>query len=316
MSYVERQIDLTITLQQAQNAPAGSSSPTFQGTNSNTVKISGGGPAAKNGLHISAQIVRAGGNSLGNAEIQVYNLPLSIMNQLSTLGTPLLYQVGKNTVLVEAGDASGMSAVFSGTIVAAWAEFTPEGDAIFNISAFVGALNATAPAQSTTYPNGVSVATAMANFATLSGYNFENDGVTTQLPPSYFSGSVLAQIQACAAAAGIEFIIDDASNTLAIWPKGGSRGGAVPLISAETGMVGYPRFTANGVEVEVLFTPSIGYGQKIQIKGIITPANQTWVVFYLDYDLECQAPDGPWFMRLQAAPPGFVAVSSPGTFRQ
>jgi hypothetical protein len=107
-----------------------------------------------------------------------------------------------------------MSAVFSGTIVEAFAEFTQDGDAIFNIQAFIGKLGAVAPAASTSYRNPVSAATVMAHLASVAGYTFENNGVMTQLPPSYFSGSIIAQIQKCAAAANISYIID--GNVLAI----------------------------------------------------------------------------------------------------
>ena len=91
MSYVERLIDLTITLGATPQNP----NPTFQGTASNTVKITG--------LRTSVAIVKAGGRGLSTAQVRVYGLPLSVMNQLSTLGVPIVYWVGKNTITIEAG---------------------------------------------------------------------------------------------------------------------------------------------------------------------------------------------------------------------
>jgi hypothetical protein len=73
-------------------------------------------------------------------------------------------------------------------------------------------------------------------------------------------------------------------------------------------MVGYPRYTANGISFETLFNPAIGYGQQVELKSILDPACGTFVVYYLDYDLECQAPDGPWFTHVKATAPKFFVL--------
>lgn len=308
-NYVERTINLTITLQPAQNAAPGTSPPTFKGTADNVIKVQGGGPAAQNGLHIGVQITKAGGNFLGLAVVQIYNLPISIMNQLSTLGTPLLQQVGVNTIVIEAGDATnGMSVVFDGDIYEAWAAFTTDGDAVFHITAQVGAVNAAASTPPTTYSAPVSAAVVMADLAARGSYGFRNYGVTVQLPPTYLSGSLLHQIQQVKDAAGIEYSIDVPGNTLSIWPQGGNIDGLIPLVSATTGMVGYPRYTANGLSFKSLFNASIGYAQRVQVESILTPACGTFVVVYMDYDLEVQEPNGPWFMNVEAVPQGYYGT--------
>ena len=305
MSYVERAIDLTITLQPTSTQP----NPTFNGTTSNQVKILGGGSVARNGRRISARITKAGGASLGQAEIRIYNLPLSVMNQLSTLGTPLIYQVGRNTVVVEAGDdIDGMAVIFQGTINTAFATFDESGNATFSITAQVGELNAAASTDATSFNGTAAVATIMASLAQRGSYNFVNNGVTVSLAYPYFSGSILDQIKTCAAAGGVQWFIDDTTNTLHIWPTGGNRDGLIPEVSAATGMVGYPSYTSNGISVRTLYNPSIGFGAKISLKSILTPAEKIWVVYYLDYDLECQEPGGPWFTNLEAVEPGYTIV--------
>src|SRR5579863_8409455 len=109
MSFVERQIVITITLQARQGVPeqgiAANPNPTFQGTNSNTVKIQGGGKASQNGLRIATKITRSGAPGFSEATVQIHNLPLSLINQLGTLGVPYLQAIGGNTITIAAGDA-------------------------------------------------------------------------------------------------------------------------------------------------------------------------------------------------------------------
>jgi hypothetical protein len=61
---------------------------------------------------------------------------------------------------------------------------------------------------------------------------------------------------------------------LAIWPKFGSRGGAIPLIAPPPlgGMVAYPTYSALGIDVQTLYTPSIGFGRQVQVQSSLQAA--------------------------------------------
>jgi hypothetical protein len=295
MSLVERLIDLTFTKLPTPQNP----NRTFEGTDTNTVKVSG--------LRTSVTILKAGGQGLSQAQVRVFGMPLSIMNQLSTLGKPLAYTITPATITIEAGDSqNGMSVVFQGNITQAWADFNSAPEVSFNILAFVGALIAAAPTAASSFPGAADVATILAGLATRAGLNFENNGVNVKLASPYFPGSLMAQISACADAAGISHIIDN--GTLAIWPANGSRHDLAPLISPETGLVGYPAYTGQGIALRTLYNPSVGYGSEINVESILTPACGTWVVNRLAYDLESKVPDGNWFCDIEAAQRGIVQV--------
>jgi hypothetical protein len=135
------------------------------------------------------------------------------------------------------------------------------------------------------------------------GLAFENSGVTGKLSNPYFPGSARSQAQACARAAGISMIIDNGK--LAIWPKNGSRNGAVPLISPQTGMIGYPSYTALGIMLKTLFNPSIGFGGKIKVQSELPAACGEWAVYSLDHDLEAMMPNGRWFSTVMAYNPKY-----------
>jgi hypothetical protein len=293
-SYVERSINTTVML------GAGAS---FAGTSSNVVKIGGSGAALTPGVRTSVAVVKAGGKYPSTAQIRIFGLPLSIMNQLATLGVPYAYFISNNTVLVEAGDVGGiMSAVFQGNVQQAWFDGDPAPEVPFNIIATTGALNAAAPALPTSYPGAADVGTILAGLAARAGYNFQNNGVQQSLRSPYFSGSIQNQILTCIEHARIEYIIDN--GTLIIWPHNGTRGGVPPLISPTTGLVSYPRYTTQGVHFRSLFNPAIGYGQPVQLQSSLVQATGTWTVFRLAYDLEDQTPDGAWFVDVDAQKTG------------
>lgn len=265
----------------------------FGESGANTLKVSG--------LRAQAKIVKAGGPSMSRADVAIYGLTLSNMNELSTLGMRVTLQ-RRNSIIIEAGtEEDGMSTVFQGTIVDGFADMAAAPDVAFRIGAHTGLLDAVKPASPTSIQGSADVAGIMSGLATQMGLVFQNSGVTARLSNPYFYGSPRMQAQACAEAAGINWIIDD--NVLAIWPRDGVRGGAIPLISKETGMVGYPAYTSNGIMVRTLFNHNVGFGQKIRVESDLEPASGEWAVFSLAHDLSTLMPGGPWFTTIEATTP-------------
>lgn len=258
------------------------------------------------GNRVSCVVTKAGGPSMGSLQLTIYGMTLSQMNRLSTLGMAV-QTVRRNTITVEAGDdESGYATVFIGTINAAWAAMEAMPEVAFQVEAQTGLLEAVSSAPPASFPGPVSVASAMSSLATQMGLSFQNSGVSVVLPPSYYYGSPRNQAMQIARDANIEWVIDN--NVLAIWPKGQARNGMPPLISPETGMVGYPSFTSLGVELRTLFNPSVGYGQKITVQSSLDAANGDWVVYGLDYELDANLPNGSWFTTIRAARPGLGPV--------
>jgi hypothetical protein len=140
---------------------------------------------------------------------------------------------------------------------------------------------------------------------------FENNGVSTKLPISYFPGNVWTQMQACAEQANINAEVINGS-VLAIWPKGGSRTSVtlVPVVSKETGMIGYPAFTQQGIIFKTVFNPQIAFGGTVKLtssvlSGVIAaqqdknksfkaPADSVWAIYKLDHALDSLVPRGQW----------------------
>lgn len=283
MSFVKRRIDLTFQLGQG----------TFGESGTNTVTCSG--------LRVQAHIDKVFGPGMGEAQIHVYGLTPSLLNQLSSLNQATM-ATRRNSVIVSAGDdTNGMATVFQGQIMIGQIMLNTAPDTALMVLAQAGALSAVQTVSPSSYPGSADAAVIMQNLAHLAGLDFENNGVSVQLATPYYPGSPLEQIRKCAQAAGIEYVIDD--KTLAIFPIGGARGLQIPVISPDTGMVGYPNYSTSvyGIELTTLFNPLLRPGGKVQVQSSLEVANGTWQVFNVQHELASEDPGGPWFTRFSGA---------------
>ncbi len=290
MSYVRRLIDVRFTL-----APRNGQPSKFKGTDSNTVTLKG--------LRVSARIVKAGGATKSTASISVYGMLKSRMDQLSTLGLQIQL-VPRDTVTILAGDEDGgMFVAFEGTITQAFADMQQSPEVPFRVEAHTGLAEDVISAPPTSFKGGVDVATVMEYLAKQMNFVFENNGVSVTLSNPYFSGSYRSQALAAAQAAGIDWIIDN--GILAIWPKNTSRKSKVIVVSSRTGMMSYPSYTAQGIQVSTLYNPAIQFGGKIKIESSLEQANGEWAVFTIDHNLESRVPGGRWHSTLGCYNPAF-----------
>jgi hypothetical protein len=219
------------------------------------------------------------------------------MNQLTTIGPVAPAMRAKNSVALRAGDDRGMTSIYEGSIITAWADYNAAPDVAFNVLAQAGAVNALKPVPPTSASaESVDVAELMAALAQTMGLHLENNGVNLRIPTPYLERSALAQVQVLAGAAGIDYTVD--RGVLAIWPRGSSRSGDVPLISPQTGMVGYPSFSSGGIYVATLFEPRIRVGGIVQIESSALMARGKWQVQKVSHSLSSEAPGGPWFTTM------------------
>jgi hypothetical protein len=250
------------------------------------------------GLRMTVKIKKSGHPSKNECTIEIFGMPEGDMNKLATLSFKAL-KVAKNRIQVSAGDASGMAVAFQGEISDASADYGKAPDMGFQIKVVTGLYNSVAPSAPQSASGGSSVASTMQSLASQMGYGFENNGVSSQLHNQYLQGSAHEQAASVADAADCEFGVDD--NVLFIAPRGQPRGGSVPIISAATGMKGYPKFTKKGIEIECLYNPSIRLGGLVQVQSSIAVACGRWRVNNLEHDLESLKPGGKWETKFKAS---------------
>lgn len=291
---------------------------TFAESGTNTVNISGS--------RTSVRIINSGAPVDCRAQVKIYGMTPSLMNQLTTLGIAF-NMVSKNIVTISAGDmTTGMSTVFSGTIFNAYEDASAQPDVPFVLECNSILADAVIPAAVSTFTGPTDVATIMSGLARAMGRGFENNGVSVQISNPYLSGSYMTQARKIAEHAGIEWGILP-NNVLAIWPKGGNRNTPnVPKVSVATGMVSYPAFTGQGIIVKTLFNPLISFGSLVEIDSsllsgiaaaqptqpLINTKNQQvsstfptqWSINKLDLALDSLFPKGEWLSTIYAFNPG------------
>lgn len=303
MSFVRRKIDVQIVL----------NGDTFDGSH-DTITLTG--------LRCQASILSYQGGltpAVSQLQMRISGMRGSDMAKLSTLGlTSGTYL--KNAISVAAGDdTNGMASVFSGGITNALVDYNAQPDVGVDIFAFAGYTEKMLPVAGRSTAGVVDVASALSSICSTAGLTLVNSGVTTQLSNHASSGTTLDQISDICQAARIAWTLT--GKTLHIWPLGGQRDDTVIDMNPATGMVGYPMYTAQGLDVISEFNPAIEVGRRMKVTTSVpnlspgvqqsysrtlngvnnTPAipgdDGTYSIFSVQHDLESETTNGRWFTR-------------------
>lgn len=297
-SWSLKAITVTLTLGQG----------TFGQTGHNTVKLAG--------LRCIATINKGGFPSADSANVRVYGVPPSVMNQVSTLGSNPTGVRQNNNVTIEAGDQNATSVVYYGAIQNAYQDYDESPETALVIDGLGGLLYSLKPVPPISFNGPSDVAQIMSGIANSMGIPFENNGVQITLANVYLCGTNKDQAYQLARAAGIQIQLDTSAGAglLAIWPANKSRTGTVPLINAASGLVGYPRFRDRMMSFRCLFDAgrNIRIGGQIRMQSAVGASgevlqannpglniggpNGTWLVNGpVVHTLASQVPGGPWF---------------------
>jgi len=291
MSLTRRRIDVQVSLD----------GDTFDGS-SDTLTL--------RGLRCNAAIRSYAGSTgsfASQLELTVFGMRGQDMAKLSTLGFSMgTYR--RNLVTVFAGDdQQGMSQVFSGGITYGNVGYNgmPDVGVTLVASALANAqYNAIA---ASSYKGVMAVSTMLEGIAKAANMGFLNAGVDAKLSNHAVGGTAVDQIRDICQAAGVCYAIEN--GVLTIWPRTGSRDSTVIEVNPENGMVGYPTYIVNGIEVVSTFKPDVEVGRTVNVRssipdprarGVAVPgANGQFYVWGVSHDLASEEPNGPWFTRLQ-----------------
>lgn len=275
---------LTVTMTLAHGA-------TFASSGSNTIKLSG--------YRTEASITQAGGQATGYADVNIYGMLESDMNDLTSLSFDNLIKARKkeeifqHTILIEADGVL----CFMGNIIDCWGNYNAQPDVHLQVHAVTQYFDKINPYPPTSLSQPFDVSAVMGGFAKAMGLQLENNGVNIKKASSYYSGSVMDQAAHLATQANIDLWYQ--GYTMVIIPKGASRTFPIPFISKDTGLVSYPSFDNMGVTFRCLFNPAIHFLSTIELSSPVIRANGRWIVNSLRYTLESEKPGGAWFMDIR-----------------
>lgn len=260
----------------------------FAASNKNTLILEG----MRTVVSVNAQ----GGNMQPQANIKIYGVAEAIINELTAMAVMVdTNGVRKNVIRVEAGDVGGqLTEVFLGDMTKSYGDYGSLPDLCLVIQAQTNYYYQIAPAAPTSVKGDADVAQLMRGFAEKMGLTFENNGVNTKLSNSYTASTLIEQVRRTAEAANIDVCFD--RNVLAIAPRGMARKGEIPLISPQSGLIGYPTIADNAtIKFKSLFNPAIFFMGKIRLDTAIDILKGEWVINGLNHQLEAETPDGAWF---------------------
>ena len=254
------------------------------------------------GIETHVSIEKPGEPDQNKATVEMYNLTMDAMRDMTTLSFRPL-QTKKNLIVIFAGDeTNGMSQCFAGEIDTAYADFSGAPTIKMHIEAAAGSypnLKASAPIA---VKGSQTAASLIEGFAKESGYTFVNNGVTASVKNAVLNGSPVQKARTVANMVGCELIIDD--NTMKIQPfdKGLDEGNAV-LMSKDSGMLGYPTFTSEGIKLRCLYNPDLQLGGMIEVDTVVPGAKGSWKITKLSHSLVANAVSpGDWFSEIEASP--------------
>ena len=280
----------------------------FAGQSGNTITIQG--------LRVAVYIDNAGGAMMGTLRAQIFGVTASDMNSLtSTLWDTLVLgssgaSFAFNAIQVFAVDGTQETLVYNGVILNCWGVYTSMPEVYLMIEAQIGYAQLIQSSNPISISADTDVATVMQQIAAGMGFQFENNGVNIAVPKGTYLGSTLME-QARTLMQMFKFwmYIDSTSpNTLAIAPYGVARSALAPLVSPETGLIGYPVFNSTGVNFETLFNPGIVFGGPVEMESSIIKANGAWTVTSMSHQLSSQMPGGPWKTIVNAVSPNIAST--------
>lgn len=279
------------------------------------------------GLRCQAHVVTAALPTGCSLSLRIAGMTPDLMNRLSLLaalpvgGDATKKPVAPNTVTLSAGNGDATCVVFAGMVADAYADFSGAPDVTFIVSATSLALLQVWPLPATSHAGTCDYADMLADIATGCGLGFRNGGFHHVATDYYNYGSARDQIERIRAATHARIVVD--GNVLSVWPAAdadAATGDAV-VISAPTGMIGYPSYNQYGVTVDTLFNPALRLWTPVSLQadyvsgaaggaagnisgatqdGWRMAANGMWLPYAISHELDTMLPGGMWRSSVQA----------------
>ena len=234
---------------------------------------------------ISAEIEKTGAPDLPSAKVEITGLKLETMQQLTSLAFHKNTRQN-NILIVEAGyEPDNMAKIFQGEITNAHADFNSVPDVAFIIESKSGSYPSVTPQSPISVTGNQPAAEIISQLAGEMNYNFENNGVTASVQNCVINGSPVEKIKTVANMVNADLIIDD--NTVVIMPRGEPRTGKGGFtLNKDNGLIGYPNFTEEGIEVVCFFNPNLAIGSVINLESIVPKATGAWKITELSHSLK------------------------------
>lgn len=242
------------------------------------------------GLPTTVDIQKQGGDERPSCTVTIGNLNIDVVKQLTTLSFRPLQRF-KNQITVNAGEAGKqLQTIFIGDFENAYGEFQNAPTMNLMVKAIAAQHGALMATPATSVDGTEQVAKLMEQWAVEAGCTLENKGVNASVKNVVYRGSPVDKAKTLARDVGIDLIIDDGK--FIITPNGQAVDGNAVLIDPKHGLLGYPAFSNDGIEFNMIFDPNVKIGGLVKIESIVPRASGIWKVTKITTKLEAYVPNG------------------------
>ena len=242
------------------------------------------------GLPTTVDIQKQGGDERPSCTVTIGNLNIDVVKQLTTLSFRPLQRF-KNQITVNAGEVGKqLQTIFIGDFENAYGEFQNAPTMNLMVKAIAAQHGALMATPATSVDGMEQVAKLMEQWAVEAGCTLENKGVNASVKNVVYRGSPVDKAKTLARDVGIDLIIDDGK--FIITPNGQAVDGNAVLIDPKHGLLGYPAFSNDGIEFNMIFDPNVKIGGLVKIESIVPRASGIWKVTKITTKLEAYVPNG------------------------
>lgn len=259
------------------------------------------------GLRVHAEVTQARFPTAESATVRIEGMTPDVMNRLSMAAPDPTRQSASELILTTQDGAGGSALIFQGGVTLAYVDYTNVPNVAFVAQAFSTVLPNAMTVTPTGYRGAVSVGQVLATIASKAGLTLHNQGVTTLLHDPYFHGSPGQQLSQCLET--VPLCAGLGRGQLSVWPATVSATQALS-VSAETGLIGYPAWSAGGLALRMLFNPLVSFNSLIALHSRYQPAGWgqqngpvpvgLWVASQVRHTLQTETPHGAWFTDIVA----------------
>ena len=251
--------------------------------------------------------------ALPEVSFRIWGLSYDVLKRLSFTQAQSMTINQQNKVKIEVGEDSGESwfVLFEGNIIGAYVDFNQMPNVPLMARAVTAYSSLVDVAKPLTYKNKTplsqiaeAIISQMKDFSFIDG-GLQGEGVGT------FQGSPMVKLREFCNNYQLVYIIDEKNITIMPYGKANPHRANAYVLSATTGLVGYPTLTDLGASVRMLYHPSIRSGDKIILKSEINemiernrpPTTKEtiegeWYICKMFASLSSETPNGDWFLDL------------------
>lgn len=247
------------------------------------------------GLYMRATVTKVANAIANDATVSIVNIDKRTRDYILTETTPWNLNRVRKRIVVECGRESyGMARIFVGDIC----EVTPTQppDIAVTLKAKTNAwdkgniISNSAPAR-------VKMKTIAQGIATSMGLTLVFEATDKDIANYAFTGAASKQIENLSALGRVNAYIDDTN--LVVKDIGKNVESYTNVLSMDSGMVGIPEATEQGVRVKCMYNPTFRIGALLEVQSKIYPGiNGKYIIFKMTYDVSNR--DDPFYIVVEA----------------